>query len=87
MAMALNGLAKLTEEFGEVLQVVGKLQNYPGGKHPDGKGNLFLRLEEEIADAKAAIDFVIDSLQLNHRNIDARAEIKLELFQKWHKES
>lgn len=59
MGMAYNGLAKLIEESGELHQVIGKILAYPDTEdHPDQKGNLNVRLIEELADAVAASLFV-----------------------------
>lgn len=42
MTMALNGLAKLAEELGELQQVVGKMMAYGTGAHPDGTESLVI---------------------------------------------
>src|SRR3954462_9314698 len=54
----LPGISKLTEEFGEALQVMGKLIATGGNtEHYDKSiGNLKLRLRDELADSQAAID-------------------------------
>lgn len=83
MAMALDGLAKLTEELGELQQVVGKLLAYPAGEHPDGKGPLHERLVDEIADVHAALVFAQEKLELPVSKIRERAEKKLHLFHFW----
>ncbi|MEM9400455.1 MAG: hypothetical protein AAF984_09625, partial [Verrucomicrobiota bacterium] len=55
--------------------------------HPDGKGPLFQRLEEEIGDVIAALTFVIKhDPKLSRAAIESRAEFKLALFEKWHRE-
>lgn len=84
MAMALNGLAKLTEELGELGQVVGKLIAYPDGDHPDGGKYLNARLEDEIADVIAACMFVVEAHKLNGSFVTERVEKKLERFIQWH---
>ena len=83
--MTANGLAKLIEECGEVLQVAGKLLAYPDGVHPDGAGNLHERLSDELGDLKAAIQFVIETHQLDGRHrIHERSQLKLIRFRSWH---
>lgn len=59
-----KGIHKLTEECGEVLQVVGKINVFPDGDHPDGGPPLRQRLEEELADLEAAIIYVRQSSSL-----------------------
>lgn len=86
MSMTNNGLSKLIEECGEVLQVVGKLLQYPDGAHPDGKGDLTERLENELADLVGAIQFVEIKLSLHRRGITIRAGEKLHKYLKWDKE-
>ena len=91
MPMNQNGLGKLAEECGEVIQVVGKLIQYPlhqligSFPHPDGT-YLRERLEDELADVLAAISFVIEKLNLRSQTISKRKHEKLELFRKWDKE-
>lgn len=83
--MANNGLAKLVEECGEVLQIAGKLIAYPGGEHPDGAGNLHDRLENELGDLRAAIQFVVETHRLDGREkIFNRYQSKLIQFREWH---
>ena len=82
-----NGLSKLTEECGELLQVTGKLMAYPEGTHPDGKGDLYLRLEEEMADALAAIEFSTQKLGLSEVRINYRKMSKIMLFEQWGREN
>lgn len=85
MTMSNNGLSKLVEECGEVLQIAGKLLAYPDGKHPDGKGNLNERLQDEMADLLAAIQFVCEAKGLDRRwAIHHREAEKLATFRAWH---
>ena len=44
-----RGIAKLVEECGEVLQLLGKAMAFPDGEHPDKKGPLNERLPIELA--------------------------------------
>lgn len=67
--MQQNGLAKLVEECGELIQVAGKMIQYPNLQelplsHPDGT-ILRDRIKEEIADVQAAIDFVCVKLNID----------------------
>lgn len=78
--MFASGLAKLLEELGELSQIAA----YPNtDDHPDGAGSMRLRLEEEIGDVLAAIDFVSNKFRLNSRRILDRKAAKLERFKQW----
>lgn len=82
------GLAKLTEEAGEVLQIIGKMNQYPELmmsdtlRHPDGQ-QLRRRLEEELGDLLAAARFVSVKMDLDITTIFARQCNKEALFNKW----
>lgn len=79
-----NGLSKLIEECGEVLQVAGKIIGNEGKiNHWDGS-NLRDRLESELGDLLAAINFVIDENGLHLTSIQKQCDIKTETFKKWH---
>lgn len=78
-----RGIHKLTEECGEVLQVLGKLGPYPDGQHPDGGPDLAVRLEEELADLRAAIQYVVQANGLDARRIAIRQGQKLKKFEGW----
>jgi len=65
MVMTFKGLAKLVEEIGELSQVAGKKIAYMTGDHPDGKGDLNLRIQNEVGDVIAAIRFVFGKLELD----------------------
>jgi NTP pyrophosphatase (non-canonical NTP hydrolase) len=86
--MTNNGLSKLTEECGELQQVIGKLLQYPmlqtnaDKLHPDGT-HLRSRLCDEIADVVAAIDFVIAKMQLDAGGIAERRRAKVNRFWHW----
>lgn len=84
MTMANNGLAKLIEELGELLQVSGKILAFGIDEHPDGNGNLLTRFEKETGDVLAAIALVVETYNVNIDNIMHRAGNKLDLFEKWH---
>lgn len=86
MAMAFKGLAKLSEELGELQQVVGKKLAYPDVQsHPDGSV-LDNRLEDEIADVMAALFFVIEKHKLDEHIILQRRNAKNALYRKWDRE-
>lgn len=78
------GLSKLLEECGELVQVGGKLIATGGSsKHWDGS-DLTQRLEEELADVQAAIEFLISRNSLNRLAIAGRAMTKVTRFHAWH---
>src|SRR3954471_440673 len=84
MPMAAKGLAKLSEELGELQQVVGKrLAYYHTRKHPDGAGDLDARMMEEMGDVMAAIFFVAEKFNLSFNTINTRRHKKLTLFRAW----
>lgn len=80
------GLSKLAEECGEVGQVIGKLMGTRGQIHHWDGTNLATRLEEEMGDAKAAIDFVLTHCSLSSSAVERRRQEKGRLFEKWHEE-
>ena len=76
-----RGIGKLTEECGEVLQLLGKAIAFPSGDHPDGKGSIRERLPVELADLKAAIEYFE---RVNRLRIDTlRQAEKVERFTEW----
>lgn len=77
------GIYKLTEECGEVIQIAGKLGPFPEGDHPDGKGPLKQRLEDELADLEAAIRYVKAQNNLDAGRMGERTNIKLSQFLQW----
>lgn len=82
------GLAKLNEESGELVQVIGKLMMTHGkAKHWSG-ADLRVNLVIEMADAAAAIDFVMQHvLTKEERNtLVVRLKEKFAMFEKWHAE-
>lgn len=87
------GLAKLAEEAGEVVQVIGKLMMTRGEVdhwdcHVESKPLLNERLADEMADCTAAILFVLDHFTTDglKERYNARVVIKLALFNRWHRE-
>jgi NTP pyrophosphatase (non-canonical NTP hydrolase) len=77
------GLAKLAEECGEVIQVIGKIIAFPNGEHPDGT-DIVARLHDELADIAAAGAFVIEANDLDRCAIEQRSRLKLDRFRGWH---
>lgn len=85
MPMAGDGLVKLLEELGELTQIAAKKLAYIGtDSHPDGCGGMVVRMEEEMADVRAASDFVQLRFGLDEEAIAARAKMKFERFERWH---
>lgn len=82
-----DGRSKLTEECGELIQVLGKIDAYGVGKHPDGLKNLGDRLHDEIADVEAALAFVKKKMKLNKKLIAKRKARKLNMYWTWDKEN
>lgn len=84
----LPGLSKVTEEAGELLQVVGKLMATHGmAEHWDGT-NLRERFVLELGDLAAAVQFVITHALTDAelRMYRARVREKFEKFMQWHDE-
>lgn len=83
--MTAKGLAKLCEEMGELQQIIGKkLAYFDTDKRPDGK-SISARMEEEMGDVLAAIDFVSIKFNLNREAIEKRKLHKLCTYQEWDK--
>lgn len=84
MALAGNGLVKLIEELGELQQIAAKKLAYPNtDNHPDNKGSMKIRLQEEIADVYASLEIVRNSYGLDIEHIFNRYQQKHELFLQW----
>ena len=82
--MHCDGLTKLIEECGELVQIAAKKQAYfDTDTHPDGKGSMKRRLEEEMADVMAACVFVAEKFGLDDKFLEARMQKKLALFKSW----
>ena len=82
--MHCGGLTKLIEECGELSQIAAKKQAYfDTDIHPDGKGSMKRRMEEEMADVMAACIFVAEKFGLDQEFLEARAQKKLALFKSW----
>lgn len=86
MTMSNKGLSKLLEEIGELGQVAGKkLACMDTEIHFDGS-NLHERMEEEMADVLASIEFVRKKFGLNKQRINERAIDKIATFMSWDKD-
>lgn len=98
MPMQDKGIPKLMEECAEVVQVCSevsqrcaaliqtcgkKLACMDSDAHWDGKGSLKTRLEEELGDAWAAMEFLSKKLELNQGAIQLRGDYKLSLYESW----
>lgn len=84
MPMSNKGLNKLMEECGELTQIAAKKAAYPDTDyHPDGKGSMLDRLEEEIGDVLAACLFVATKFNLDREFICRRSQSKFDLFNEW----
>lgn len=88
MPMSNKGLNKLAEECAELVVVKEKIDGFGSlGFHWDNPDkDLKERLEDEIADVRAAMSFVTVSLGLDDERMWARTDRKLRLFLKWDKE-
>ena len=80
------GLAKLAEEAGEVVQVIGKLIATAGRTDHWSGHDLGRDLEDEIADVQAACLFVLAKCAplVDRERVVRRTVGKLCLFSKWH---
>lgn len=78
------GLAKVAEEAGEVIQVIGKLMAFPDGHYPDGT-DLTWALTNELGDLKAAIEYAVKENGLQEPVRERMAE-KRGRFRRWHRE-
>ncbi len=79
------GLSKLSEECGEVVQVIGKLMGTQGSVHHWDGTNLRDRLIEEIGDCWAACAFAAMQNDIYNEVVE-RMQMKLTLFEKWQRE-
>lgn len=81
------GLAKLAEETGELVQVLGKILGI-GGRTDHWSGDLAAMLVDEMGDVLAALElFAAENLTIaQRRTLADRHARKLRLFQDWHDE-
>jgi len=78
------GLVKLIEECGEVQRVAAKLLAFPEGIIPGEDTDWALELLDELADVKAAIEFVMLRNGLPRMRMQRRLMEKLNQFEEWH---
>lgn len=81
------GLAKLAEEAGELIQVIGKIIAMGGTDvHWDGTTSLRARLMEEMGDVTAAVDFLVEQNAFRPMDLQARHDQKLSMYRQWQRE-
>ena len=82
------GIAKLNEESGELVQVIGKLMMTHGKAEYWNGVDLRVNLVQEMADAAAAIDFVMKHAltEVERHTLIARLKEKFALYETWHAE-
>jgi NTP pyrophosphatase (non-canonical NTP hydrolase) len=77
------GTAKVMEESGELVQVLGKLMSVDGADiHFDGS-DMKARMIEEIGDLAAALIFFVEVNGLDGNAIDTRVKYKTQLYWGW----
>lgn len=77
----LKGIFKLSEECGELIQILNKAAIKHIGEHPDGKGPAMPRVIEEISDVYAALDYFCKANSLPAFDIVQRRRMKLKFFE------
>ena len=80
------GLAKVAEEAGELLQVLGKLVATAGRPEYYDGSDLRARLVEECGDLLAAIGYLTAANGIEDE-VERRAAGKREIFDDWHRRS
>jgi NTP pyrophosphatase (non-canonical NTP hydrolase) len=84
MTMAAAGVAKLIEECGVLQQVLGKKLAWWDTDEPHWDGSVLSeRIQEEMGDVRAAIEFVITQLGLDGAEVEIREAKKRVLFDSW----
>lgn len=83
-----TGAAKVIEEMGEAIQVLGKLIGSHGDTAYWGGLDLRAKLVEELSDVLAAIEFfsLANMSVYEAYEIDVRSEEKRKTFERWHME-
>jgi NTP pyrophosphatase (non-canonical NTP hydrolase) len=83
-----QGLVKLVEECGELIQVASKkMACMDSDEHWDGAGLLSQRLEDEMGDVLAAIAIVASNFDLDWYRIGQQKDRKQRRFRKWMEET
>jgi hypothetical protein len=81
------GLSKVTEETGELMQVIGRLMATHGDHAHWSGSDLKADYLKEVADVAAAVEFVVGFLTPAERSaVSRRKQEKLNLFCHWHNE-
>ena len=83
LPVKLKGIFKLTEECGELLTDIGKLAVFPDTPHPDGKGLMKPRIQDELADVLAAVAYFVEANNFDIGYIAKRRDHKLKKFREW----
>lgn len=79
------GLTIMLKSVGRLEQLIGKTIPFPVEPHPDGNGELRMRLIEEMSDVQAAMFyFSQENFTEDERlAVHARWQEKVNMFQKW----
>lgn len=79
------GMGKSIEEMGELGQVYGKIMSIGGGTvYPWGDVDLIAKIEEELSDTLAALNFLISkSPHIDAKRVTDRMLRKYKLFTEW----
>ncbi len=87
MSMSHEGLTKLMEECGELIQAAAKMlalqQDFPGQTIHWDRSDVRKRIEEEMGDVLGAIEFVIEKKDLSASSVFNRSQDKLAVFRGW----
>ncbi len=79
-----DGLVKLVEECGELIQIASKkMARMDSDEHWDNAGSIRERMEDEIGDVMAAIRIVATNFGLDTARIMKRRREKEKLFLEW----
>lgn len=82
-----QGLVKLVEECGELIQIASKkMTRMDSDEHWDGKGSLRTRMEDEIADVQAILEVIQHKFDLDLVRIQTRKLEKMICFIGWDKQ-
>jgi len=80
-----TGVAKLNEECGELVQVIGKLMSRPSGVGWQDE-RLIDKFNEELADVRAAVKFAFDTnTSVDRKFVRKRTNQKYAKFKIWNK--
>ena len=76
-----KGLVKLSEECGELIQIVAKKMNsMHSDRHPNGRDSIKVKLEHEMADVISSITYSSVKLKLDISNIQRLAQERINSF-------